>query len=171
MNGGAPLGRTRSAFIFASSAALASYPGIEALNSSSVPRVKFMVRVRNLILAGIFSSRSISCPDSGLFVGRTVPTMYSFWVSGITVFPFVYFNPDSAVTGMMYAERGASLEQRTHRTVMFQSHSCYSALRSQRFRTPLIAPLLAIWLRGTGLLRSLRKACASLFARLQLRNP
>src|SRR4249920_1233363 len=90
MNGGAPLGRTKSAFIFASSAAFASYPGIEAPNSSSVPRLKFIVRVISLILAGIFSSRSISCPDSGLFVGRTVPTMYSFWVSGITVLLSIY---------------------------------------------------------------------------------
>jgi hypothetical protein len=31
-------------------------------------------------------------------------------------------NPDSAVNVMTYAERGVSLEQRTHRTVMFQSY-------------------------------------------------
>jgi hypothetical protein len=59
-----------------------------------------------------------------------------------------------------------SLEQRTHRTVMFHSHFSYPALRAQRLRTPLIAPLLATWLRGTGPLRSLRKACALLFASL-----
>jgi hypothetical protein len=47
---------------------------------------------------------------------------------------------------------------------MFQSHFSYSALRAQWLRTPLIAPLLATWLRGTGPLRSLRKACALLFA-------
>ena len=40
--------------IFTNSAAFASYPGMEVLNSSSVPRVKFMVKVTNLILAGIF---------------------------------------------------------------------------------------------------------------------
>ena len=74
------------------------------------------------------------------------------------------FNPDTAVNVITYAERGVSLEQRTHRTVMFQSHFGYSAPRSQRLRIPLIAPLLATLLRGTGLLRSLRKACASLFA-------
>jgi hypothetical protein len=74
------------------------------------------------------------------------------------------FNPDSAVTVMTYAERGVSLEQRTHRTVMFQSHFCYSVPHSQRLRTPLIAPLLATLLGVTGLLRSLRTACASLFA-------
>src|SRR5262245_66690085 len=74
------------------------------------------------------------------------------------------FNPDTAVNVITYAERGVSLEQRAHRTVMFQSHFCYSAPRSRRLRTPLVAPLLATLLRGTGLLRSLRKACASLFA-------
>ena len=74
------------------------------------------------------------------------------------------FNPDTAVNVITYAERGVSLEQRTHRTVMFQSHFCYSAPRSQSLRTPLIAPMLATLLRGTGLLRSLRKACALLFA-------
>src|SRR5678815_1906122 len=74
------------------------------------------------------------------------------------------FNPDTTVNVITYAERGVSLEQRTHRTVMFQSHFCYSAPRSQWLRTPLIAPLLATFLRGTGLLRSLRKTCASLFA-------
>ena len=73
-------------------------------------------------------------------------------------------NPDSAVDLTTCAGRGVSLEQRTHRTVMFQSHFSCSALRAQRLRTPLIAPLLATWLRGTGPLRSLRKACASLFA-------
>src|SRR5262245_16046068 len=72
------------------------------------------------------------------------------------------FNPDTAVNVITYAERGVSLEQRTHRTVMFQSHFCYSAPRSQSLRTPLIAPLLATLLRGTGLLRSLRKACSLL---------
>ncbi len=59
-----------------------------------------------------------------------------------------------------------SLEQRTHITVLFQSHFSYSARPAQRLRTPLIAPLLATWLRGTGPLRSLRKACALLFASL-----
>src|ERR1051325_2877430 len=37
-----------------------------------------MVEDKNLILAGIFVSRSSSCPASGRLVGRTVPTMYSF---------------------------------------------------------------------------------------------
>src|SRR5437762_10543169 len=43
MKGGAPLGRIRSAFMAASSRTFASYTGIEARNSSSVPRVKFVV--------------------------------------------------------------------------------------------------------------------------------
>src|SRR5262245_16380630 len=73
-------------------------------------------------------------------------------------------NPDSAAKVITSAKRGVSLEQRAHRTVMFQSRFCYSAPRSRRLRTPLGAPLLATLLRGTGLLRSLRKACASLFA-------
>jgi hypothetical protein len=47
---------------------------------------------------------------------------------------------------------------------MFQSHFSYLALGSQRLRTPLVAPQLATLLKGTGPLRSLRKACASLFA-------
>src|SRR5262249_30826984 len=60
---------------------------------------------------------------------------------------------------MTCAGRGVSLEQRTHRSGMVQFF-CYLALRSQRLRTPLIAPMPATALRGTGLLRSLRKACA-----------
>src|SRR4029079_5877381 len=87
MNGGAPLGRTRSAPILAHSAALASYPGIEVLNSSSVPRVKFIVEYKNLILAGINVSESSACPVSGRLVGRTVPTRYSFSASAIVLPP------------------------------------------------------------------------------------
>src|SRR3972149_6274963 len=84
MNGGAPLGRTRCAPIFASAAAFASYPGMEAPNSSSVPRVKFIVSETNLILAGIRVSRSNSWPASGRLVGRTVPTRYCFCGPAIT---------------------------------------------------------------------------------------
>src|SRR5215468_7951496 len=56
---------------------------------------------------------------------------------------------------MTCAGRGVSLEQRTHRPVMFQSFLCYLALRSQRLRRPLIAPMPATTFRGTGPLRSL----------------
>src|SRR5215471_15498449 len=58
---------------------------------------------------------------------------------------------------MTCARRGVSLEQRTHRPLMFQSF----LLLSQRLRTPFIALMPATALRGTGPLRSLlRKACA-----------
>src|SRR5688572_10302082 len=86
MKGGAPLGRTRLAPILANSAAFASYPGMEVLNSSSVPRVKFIVEYENLIFAGISVSRSSSCPASGRLVGRTVPTRYSLPFSAM-LFP------------------------------------------------------------------------------------
>src|SRR5262245_20989119 len=71
---------------------------------------------------------------------------------------------------MTCAGRGVSLEQRTHRPVMFQSFFCYLALRSQRLRTPLIAPMPATSLRGTGPLRSLRKAYALSCASPSMRN-
>src|SRR5262249_10119540 len=63
---------------------------MEVLNSSAVPRVKFIVDDKNLILAGISVSRSNSCPASGRLVGRTVPTRYSFCVSAIILPPFMY---------------------------------------------------------------------------------
>src|SRR5262245_36501742 len=77
---------------------------------------------------------------------------------------FVNRNCGIRVNFTTCAGRGVSLEQRTHTTVMFQSHFSYLALGSQRLRTPLVAPPLATLLKGTGPLRSLRKACASLFA-------
>src|SRR5215471_18986816 len=61
---------------------------------------------------------------------------------------------------MTWARRGVSLEQRTHRTVMFQSFFVTWHFVRKRLRTPLIAPMPATALRGTGPLRSLRKACA-----------
>ena len=41
---------------------------MEVLNSSSVPRVKFIVEDKNLIFAGISVSRSSSWPASGRLV-------------------------------------------------------------------------------------------------------
>src|SRR5215510_8598974 len=62
---------------------------------------------------------------------------------------------------MTCAGRGVSLAQRRHRAVMFQGCFVTWHFVSQRLRTPLITPMPATALRGTGLLHSLlRKACA-----------
>jgi hypothetical protein len=52
------------------------------------------------------------------------------------------------------SRRGVSLEQQRHRSVMFQSRFWYVALVLNGSTTRLIAPLLAILLRGRGPLPS-----------------
>src|SRR5215471_21183578 len=58
---------------------------------------------------------------------------------------------------MTCAGGGVSLEQRTHRPVILQSLFVTSFATVE---DALIAPMPATKLRGTGVLRSLRKACA-----------
>ena len=80
-------------------------------------------------------------------------------------------NPDSAVGLTTCIGRGVSLEQRTHRTVMFQSHFSHLALRVQRLRTPLITPMLATWLEAQAHCVRCGRLAPRLLLRLQLRNP
>ena len=80
--------------------------------------------------------------------------------------------PDSAVGLTTCIGRGVSLEQRTHRTVMFQSHLSHSALRVQRLRDSThhtVAGNLA-QRQQAHCVRCGRLAPRSLL-RLQLRNP
>src|SRR5262249_39736774 len=69
-------------------------------------------------------------------------------------------NPYSAVQlyDLCWARREPGAANALTRNV--SKFFCYLALRSQRLRMPLLAPMPATAVRGTGPLRSLRKACA-----------